>query len=154
MAEFPDHTPLPIEMKEGALIDYVIELYGVPMPWRTRIDVWEPGVRFVDRQIAGPIDGGTTSTASRRRRAAPASSTTWTILPRAAWLSSWLVNRDVQRIFAYRQTALASLLTEAQSHDVPPQLVVRRAVDRRGSRLAVWVDARQRQRGRGDDSGG
>jgi hypothetical protein len=29
-------------------------LRGVPLPWRTRIDVWEPGVRFVDRQLAGP----------------------------------------------------------------------------------------------------
>ncbi len=70
-------TPLPIEMKEGALIDYVIELYGVPIPWRTRIDVWEPGVRFVDRQIAGPyrwwrhehrfeaLDRGTRSDRSR-----------------------------------------------------------------------------------------
>ena len=103
-------TPLPIEMKEGTLIDYVIELYGVPIPWRTRIDVWEPGVRFVDRQIAGPyrwwhhehrfeaLDGGT-RVIDRVE-----------YLPRAAWLSSWLVNRDVQRIFSYRQTALATLL--------------------------------------------
>jgi ligand-binding SRPBCC domain-containing protein len=103
-------TPLPIEMKEGTLIDYVIELYGVPIRWRTRIDVWEPGVRFVDRQIAGPyrwwhhehrfeaLDGGT-RVIDRVE-----------YLPRAAWLSSWLVNRDVQRIFSYRQTALASLL--------------------------------------------
>jgi len=103
-------TPLPIEMKEGALIDYVIELYGVPIPWRTRIDVWEPGVRFVDRQIAGPyrwwhhehrfeaLDRGTRVIDHVE------------YLPRAAWLSSWMVNRDVRRIFSYRQTALASLL--------------------------------------------
>ena len=103
-------TPLPIEMKEGALIEYVIELYGVPIPWRTRIDVWEPGVRFVDRQIAGPyrwwrhehrfeaLDRGTRVIDHVE------------YLPRAAWLSSWMVNRDVQRIFSYRQTALAALL--------------------------------------------
>jgi ligand-binding SRPBCC domain-containing protein len=51
---FEIKTPLPIEMKEGALIDYRIKLLGVPMKWRTRIDVWEPGVRFVDRQLSGP----------------------------------------------------------------------------------------------------
>jgi ligand-binding SRPBCC domain-containing protein len=47
-------TPTPIEMKEGALIDYRIRLFGVPVNWRTRIDVYEPGVRFVDRQLRGP----------------------------------------------------------------------------------------------------
>src|SRR3712207_2633515 len=51
---FRIRTPLPIEMREGALIDYQIALYGVPIPWRTRIDAWDLGVRFIDRQLAGP----------------------------------------------------------------------------------------------------
>lgn len=51
---FEIRTPLPIAMKEGTLIDYRIALLGIPMRWKTRIDVWEPGVRFVDRQLSGP----------------------------------------------------------------------------------------------------
>lgn len=47
-------TPTPIAMGPGTLIDYRIRLHGVPMVWRTRIDVYEPGVRFVDRQLRGP----------------------------------------------------------------------------------------------------
>ena len=47
-------TKTPIEMKAGTLIDYRIRLFGVPVKWRTRIDVFEPNVRFVDRQLSGP----------------------------------------------------------------------------------------------------
>lgn len=107
---FRIRTALPIEMKEGALIDYQIVLYGLPMPWRTRIDVWEPGVRFVDRQVAGPYrwwhhehrfehDGNGTRVFDRVE-----------YLPRAAWVSAGLVRRDLERIFAFRQAALRQLL--------------------------------------------
>jgi ligand-binding SRPBCC domain-containing protein len=106
-------TPRPIAMHEGAIIDYRIVLYGVPVPWRTRIEAWEPGVRFVDRQIAGPYlwwhhehcfepaDGGT-RVIDRVE-----------YVPRLAWLTGALVRRDVERIFSYRQDVLPSLLTAA-----------------------------------------
>jgi ligand-binding SRPBCC domain-containing protein len=47
-------TPLPVEMREGALIEYRIRLFGLPLRWLTRIDQWRPGVGFVDRQLRGP----------------------------------------------------------------------------------------------------
>ena len=47
-------TPPPLEVKAGALIDYRLSLLGVPFGWRTVIEAWEPGVRFVDRQLRGP----------------------------------------------------------------------------------------------------
>lgn len=47
-------TPAPIEMKAGALIDYRLQLFGVPLVWKTRIENFEPMTRFVDRQIHGP----------------------------------------------------------------------------------------------------
>jgi ligand-binding SRPBCC domain-containing protein len=41
-------------MKAGTRIDYTISLHGLPMKWRTRIDEYVPGVRFVDSQEKGP----------------------------------------------------------------------------------------------------
>ena len=98
-----------LTMREGLIIDYRLSLYGVPIPWRTRIDVWDPGVRFVDRQVRGPyrvwvhehrfeaVEGGTRVIDHVD------------YMPRLRWLTSRLVRRDVERIFDYRQQALAAL---------------------------------------------
>ena len=47
-------TPGPIEMRPGALIDYRLRLYGVPVRWRTRIESFEPERSFIDVQVRGP----------------------------------------------------------------------------------------------------
>ena len=47
-------TPRPIAMKAGTRIDYSLSLFGFPFKWQTLIEKWEPGVRFVDRQVTGP----------------------------------------------------------------------------------------------------
>ena len=47
-------TPPPIEMHAGTLIDYRLKLHGIPLKWQSRIDCWEPPVRFSDVQVRGP----------------------------------------------------------------------------------------------------
>ncbi|MES2835924.1 MAG: SRPBCC family protein [Bacteroidota bacterium] len=47
-------TPLPIIIKQGALIDYRIKLSGIPFNWQTEICTWQPPYRFVDQQLKGP----------------------------------------------------------------------------------------------------
>jgi ligand-binding SRPBCC domain-containing protein len=102
-------TPLPIQMREGALIDYRITVRGLPMKWRTRIDVWEPGVRFVDRQLSGPyrqwihlhefeaVEGGTLIR-----------DTVDFVVPGGpfAALVARIVVPDVERLFDYRRKAI------------------------------------------------
>lgn len=68
---FHIESPLPIAMRPGAIIEYSLRLYGVPIHWRTRIESFDDGVRFIDTQEKGPyrvwrhqhhfrdIDGGT-----------------------------------------------------------------------------------------------
>ena len=47
-------SPLPIEMKVGAIIDYQIKLMGVSFKWKTEITKWNPPYSFEDVQLKGP----------------------------------------------------------------------------------------------------
>ena len=47
-------TPRPVEIHEGALVDYRLGLFGVRFGWRTEITAWEPPYRFIDEQVRGP----------------------------------------------------------------------------------------------------
>jgi ligand-binding SRPBCC domain-containing protein len=47
-------TPEPIEMAQGTRIEYRLRLHGVPLRWVSRIEEWQPGRGFVDRQLRGP----------------------------------------------------------------------------------------------------
>ncbi len=103
-------TPRPIELRAGALIEYRLRLHGLMVRWLTRIEYWEPGVRFVDSQLAGPyrlwehthsFEARTDGTLMRDvvRYALPA----WPI----GELARPLVRRDLARIFDFRHDAAA-----------------------------------------------
>lgn len=109
--DFEIRTAPPIEMREGAEIDYRIRLGPVPMGWRTRIDVWEPGRRFVDVQLSGPyscwfhqhgfeeVDGRTRMT-DRVWYAAP-------LGPLGRMVQGLAVAPQLRSIFAFRARAIA-----------------------------------------------
>ena len=115
-------TPRPITMGVGTLIEYRLRLHGVPIRWLTRIDVWEPGVRFVDRQIRGPYalwhhtheffpDGpDATVMHDRVRYALP-------LGPAGEIARRLFVARDLERIFDFRRAEVERRLRPAHPTD-------------------------------------
>ena len=56
-------TPVPVEMRSGALIEYRMKLNGIPFRWTTEIAEWKPpstrvdpksNASFTDVQLKGP----------------------------------------------------------------------------------------------------
>lgn len=100
-------TPSPIAMREGTVIDYKLRVRGIPIRWRSRINVWEPPYRFVDEQLRGPYrqwihehmfeaqNGGTLARDVVRYA-----------VPFDFLVHDWLVRRDVEKIFEFRAREL------------------------------------------------
>ena len=109
-------TPRPIEMRPGALIEYRLRLHRLPVSWLTRIEEWEPSVRFVDAQLTGPYKlwhhthefehapGGGTLMRDIVRYALP-------LGPLGALAHGALVRRDERRIYDFRAQAIPRVLT-------------------------------------------
>ena len=106
-------TPRPIAMGVGALIDYELRLYGVPLRWRARIARWQPPAGFVDEQLQGPYrlwehthrfreDGEATIIEDVVRYELPFAPFGEVVHP--------LVRLQLERIFRFRRSAVRSCL--------------------------------------------
>ena len=106
-------TPLPMEMKVGALIEYRLALFGVPFGWHTEISCWEPPHRFVDRQLAGPYRQWVhTHEFTSERNGTRMRDAVEYRLPLAPLgvIALPLVRRQLNRIFDYREATIQRLL--------------------------------------------
>lgn len=103
-------SPLPIEMKAGALIEYRIRLHCIPMKWVSEITEWDPPRMFEDTQIRGPYrkwvhrhtfeetDEGTVVT----------DDVTYQV-PGGSIINKLFVAGRMRKIFAYREEKLRQL---------------------------------------------
>ena len=100
-------SPVPIDMRTGALIDYRIAVHGLPLRWQSEITAWEPEQRFVDEQRRGPyrkwihehsFQSAGRGTICRDRVDYEARG--------GALLHRLLIAPDLQRIFNYRVQAM------------------------------------------------
>ncbi len=105
-------TPEPIVMQPGTLIDYRIIIHGIPIRWRTEITRYEPPAIFTDRQLSGPYS--LWDHAHTFESISPGVTQARDVVvyrPRggvlAPLVNSLFVQRDVERIFAFRQAKLS-----------------------------------------------
>ncbi len=102
-------TPGAIAMGVGTLIEYRVRVHGLPVDWLTRIEEWEPCVRFVDVQLAGPYRlWHHTHTFTARHGGTLMNDSVRYCLP--GWplgeLAHPLVQRDLATIFDFRRDAV------------------------------------------------
>jgi len=104
-------TPLPIEMRRGARIEYQLSLHGLQLGWLTGIETWEPPFSFTDVQLRGPYrlwrhahrfvpERGGVSVEDTVVYALP-------LGPLGRLAHFFKIRRDLGRIFDYRQQQIA-----------------------------------------------
>jgi ligand-binding SRPBCC domain-containing protein len=117
----------PVNMARGAMIDYTISLYGIPMKWRTEITHWNPPYSFEDTQRRGPYGEWV-----HTHRFIEALDGT-TIEDRVVYSMRFgavgrlvhpVVARQLRRIFDYRTRILAQLFGDEASVAGKPPLTV------------------------------
>lgn len=108
-------SELPIEMREGALIEYRLRVHGMPVRWRTEIETWEPPHRFTDVALKSPyalwhhthtfeaVEGGTMAYDRVRYKVG--------FGPFGEIAHGLFVARDLERIFDYRRDAVKKLIS-------------------------------------------
>ena len=112
-------TPEPVAMEVGSLIDYRLRVHGLALGWTSQIEVWEPGVQFVDRQLRGPYglwhhrhrferSGAGTSVSDEVHYAVPFGAIGELAHP-------LFVRRDLERIFDHRHEAVRRILVEGRA---------------------------------------
>jgi ligand-binding SRPBCC domain-containing protein len=103
-------TEDPIEMRAGTLLDYKLRIHGVPIHWQSEITVWEPPLRFVDRQTRGPYRSWLHTHAFLSHQGGTIVEDSVKYVPSGgSIIQRFLVAPDLQRIFSYRHEMLQQL---------------------------------------------
>ena len=107
-------TPSPVPMHEGARIDYVVRVHGLPMRWRSRIERYEPGRAFTDVAERSPyaywihrhefLPAGERTLVRDRVEYAPP------LMPFSRPLHALFIRPTLERIFTFRSRRVRELL--------------------------------------------
>ncbi len=107
-------TPQPLEIKQGALIDYKLKLRGFPVRWRTEISIWNPPHSFTDRALKSPykqwIHRHTFTELGENKTLIEDEVKYRLPLEPFGDLAHWIVRRELNHIFDFRQKAVEEIL--------------------------------------------
>jgi ligand-binding SRPBCC domain-containing protein len=110
-------TPEPFRMEAGAVYEYRLRLFWVPLEWKSRIETYDPGRSFTDVQVEGPYASwahlhefreapGGTRVRDTVRYALP-------LGPLGSLAHGLFVRRSLRRIFDYRARRMREIFGEA-----------------------------------------
>jgi ligand-binding SRPBCC domain-containing protein len=106
-------TPAPVDMHEGTLIDYRLRLHGLPIRWQSRIVVWDPPHRFVDRQLRGPYASWVhTHSFQAMQEGTLVTDMVDYAVPGGSLVQRFFVGPDLEKIFDYRVRVLDAWVLE------------------------------------------
>lgn len=107
-------TPQPIDLKQGALIDYKMRMRGIRVSWRTEISVWNPPFEFVDQQLKGPYKQWIhrhTFTALAPEKTLIEDKVRYRLpFEPLGDIAHFVVRRELESIFDYRNQVVAEIL--------------------------------------------
>jgi ligand-binding SRPBCC domain-containing protein len=103
-------TPMPIQMRSGAVIDYVVHPFGIPIRWTTLIVDYEPPFKFSDVQLKGPYSfWHHVHTFHEQGNETLMNDEIHYVLPGGRvgdLLGQYFVKRDLNRIFEFRKSVI------------------------------------------------
>lgn len=103
-------TSEPIQMHEGARIDYRIRFRGIPLRWATEIVEWNPPYQFTDNQNKGPYRRWNhTHTFTETPQGTLCEDLVDYSVFGGAVIHKLFVRRDIESIFRYRTEKLYEL---------------------------------------------
>ena len=97
-----------VVIERGARIDYELKIHRIPVQWQSEISRWEPPHLFVDEQRKGPYRRWVHTHAFAAERGGTRVRDSVEFEVPFGWLVGGFVMRDVRKIFAFRQQALAT----------------------------------------------
>lgn len=107
-------TPQPFDVKQGTLIDYKLKVRGIPVRWRTEISIWNPPHSFTDKALKSPykqwIHRHTFTEIGERKTVIEDEVKYRLPLEPFGDLAHWIVRRELNYIFDFRQKAVAEIL--------------------------------------------
>lgn len=107
-------TPQPFEIKQGTLLDYKLKLRGIPVRWRTEISIWNPPHSFTDRALKSPykqwIHRHTFTELGKNKTLIEDEVKYRLPLAPVGNLAHWIIRRELNYIFDFRQKAVAEIL--------------------------------------------